>query len=682
MQDTNDSSIKDDSYRILSPTAILGYGFPAASFDAAMALELDLIAVDAGSMDAGPYYLGTSSQYVGKAALERDLSFMVNGALQQNCPMVVGSAGFSGASPAMDEVVNIIKSTLKSAGVDEAKLAVIKSDIAPQALLTSADKLEALGKMPELEPAMLEKSALVGQMGMEPIIAALEAGAQFVVCGRAYDPAVFAADPVRKRFPIGAALHAGKILECGAIACEPGSGSDCLVAELYADGRAEFFAPNENRKATIKSISAHTLYEKSRPDIFYLPGGMLDIRATEFYAVDEHKAGFKGSQFIPMPYSIKIEGSASMGTRCLSVAFAKTDDLDEEGVIIYGVNGIEENPPPEGVHEIGILCEVKGNNQQQTKDAVAFLRSTLLHFGYDGRISTAGNLAFPFSPSDFIFGNSSDGFTGFFISGTRDPIFQKNIEQSFESVLDALHNQHPKLAANCNIEFHIGTKDKPLLLIENQADNLDKAIQANAATMQNLASSLDTEKPIYKGVDGGTAYHWSVHHLLKEEKVIEKLFPIDVLQLKQNDWVSIDTLSADYSQQFQDTQTLPTLNTEPAPLPAQNTALKLNNSATLQELANVVRSKNAGINELTFDMLFKSEESYQAALRSGVFSREAIAQLFQLQHEEVIGTYRYDPVRAIKFTLIRPLVSGAKGERDVFGAQQHARLLGLQIPIE
>ena len=30
----------------------------------------------------------------------------------------------------------------------------------------------------------------------------------------------------------------------------------------------------------------------------------------------------------------------------------------------------------------------------------AFARATLLHLGYPGRRSTAGNLAFPYSPSD------------------------------------------------------------------------------------------------------------------------------------------------------------------------------------------------------------------------------------------------------------------------------------------
>lgn len=678
----NEANNIDDAklYRILSPTAILGYGFPEASFKKAMEMELDLIAVDAGSMDAGPYYLGSASQYVGRAALERDLSFMVNGALQQNCPMIVGSAGFSGASPAMDEVVEIIKTQLKNAGVDSVRLAVIKSDIEPSTVQPVLDKLEALGRMPELDEDVLEKSKMVGQMGMEPIISALAAGAQFIVCGRAYDPAVFAADPIRKGFPIGPALHASKILECGAIACEPGSGSDCLVAELYLDGRAEFIPPNENRSATIKSISAHTLYEKSRPDIFHLPGGVLDIRETRFYESDGHKAGFSGSRFIPMPYSIKIEGSVAVGMRSLSLGFAKTASIDSDGILIYGKNGIEENSAPDPLEEIGILCEVKGGNRQQTKDALAFIRSTLLHFGYEGRLATAGNLAFPFSPSDFIFANGDEGFTGIFFAGTRDPVFQKKMQESFTKVLEALENQHPLLAQNCQVAFYIGNKEKPLLLIENLAEDSATSLAENKLQLQNIEGELDSEKPVYRGIEGGLCYQWSVHHLLHDKETIKKMFPIEIFQLRGEDWEAVESLQADYSDSFQLEVKPEELVIEIKEQLSEEIAPSAQSYSPLQELVTVVRSKNAGVNELTFDVLFKNEEAYQSALRSGVFSRKSIAQLFQVETEEVLGSYAYDPVRAIKFTLIRPLVSGSLGERDVFGAQQHTRLLGLQIP--
>ena len=668
-------------YRILSPTAILGYGFPEASFNKAMGLDIDLIAVDAGSMDAGPYHLGSGAQYVGRAALQRDLTLIVQGALQQQCPLVVGSAGFSGASPALDEVLEIIQAILQQADADETKLAVIDSDIPASLIEPILPQLEALGRMPALTAEELSKSRMVGQMGIEPIIAALDAGAQFVVCGRAYDPAVFAADPVRKGYPIGPALHAAKILECGAIACEPGSGSDCLIAELYLDGRAEFFAPNQDRRASLNSIAAHTLYEKSRPDIFHLPGGVLDIRQTRFYEVDEHKAGFSGSIFHPMPYSIKIEGSMPSGYRCLSIAFAKSSDIDEEGVLVYGKNGVEANPPSGALQEVGILCEVKGRDKQQTKDTLAFVRSSLLHYGYPGRLSTAGNLAFPFSPSDFVLPDGEEGFCAVFVVGSRDPFFQQNLQQCLQMVRKTLKNQHPQLAQNTRVEFYLADKDKPLMIIESLAAQPEEASRANRRCLQDITATLDSDKPLYSVIEAGITYQWSVHHLLKDADIIRGLFPIKIFQLLGNSWRLVEQIRSRYEQQFQVEEAAGELFFErDADLPGP-AAVQAEQSTALSELVSVVRSKNAGINELTFDILFKTENAYQLALASGLFSRQSLASLFEIPASDVLGSYTYEPVKAIKFTLARPLVSGTQGERDVFGAQQHSRLLSLQIPL-
>ena len=70
---------------------------------------------------------------------------------------------------------------------------------------------------------------------------------------------------------------------------------------------------------------------------------------------------------------------------------------------IYGKNGVmEELEPVKTVtgHELGLIIEGVGRNQAEADSVCSIARSTLLHYGYPGRISTAGNLAFPFSPSD------------------------------------------------------------------------------------------------------------------------------------------------------------------------------------------------------------------------------------------------------------------------------------------
>ena len=76
-----------------------------------------MIAVDAGSVDAGPYYLGSGEAYMGEHAIRRDLQLLVEGAINQNCPLIIGSAGFSGSAPGLRSVVEIVKSILTEAGV-------------------------------------------------------------------------------------------------------------------------------------------------------------------------------------------------------------------------------------------------------------------------------------------------------------------------------------------------------------------------------------------------------------------------------------------------------------------------------------------------------------------------------------------------------------------------------------
>jgi len=104
-------------------------------------------------------------------------------------------------------------------------------------------------------------------------------------------------------------------------------------------------------------------------------------------------------------------------------------------------------------------------------------------------------------------------------------------------------------------------------------------------------------------------------------------------------------------------------------------------SKPLKDMARVIRSKNAKVNKMTYDIFFNSQEDYQLALRSNAFTREAVARTLGISVADVIGSYRADNCQAIKISTYRQLISGSPGERDVFGAQQHLPLLLLEIPI-
>ena len=99
----------------------------------------------------------------------------------------------------------------------------------------------------------------------------------------------------------------------------------------------------------------------------------------------------------------------------------------------------------------------------------------------------------------------------------------------------------------------------------------------------------------------------------------------------------------------------------------------------LTDLARVIRSKNAGPFELTFDIIFKDRESYEYARESGVFSRELFAEIYRVPLESVLNFCFFDPANAIKETIARSISSGTTGDSDVYGAQQHAPLLEIEV---
>ena len=420
-----------EEFRILSTTAILGYGFPKESFDEGMKRKPDLIAVDVGSTDPGPFYLGEGVSFTDRGAVKRDLEIMICAGVKENIPVVIGTAGGSGAKPHLEWCADIIREIAKEHDL-HFKMAMIHADMDKEEMkkALTEGKISPLEPAPQLTVEDIDATTnIVGQMGIEPIMKALDSGVQVVLAGRAYDPTVFAAPAIRKGYDKGLAIHLGKILECASICAVPGSGSDCMFGYLGEDYfRVEPLS--SVRKCTTLSVAAHTLYEKTNPYILPGPGGHLDLAETTFEQDSENTVKVKGTRYVTAPkYTIKLEGAKCIGYRTVSVAgtrdpimISKIDDI-VEGVrarvadnyrdkgykynlnfTIYGKNGVMGDLEPvkdAHPHELGIVIEVVADTQEQADTICASARSTMLHYGYEGRRATAGNLAFPFSPSDF-----------------------------------------------------------------------------------------------------------------------------------------------------------------------------------------------------------------------------------------------------------------------------------------
>lgn len=420
------------SLRVYAPLGMLGYGFPEASLRAALDQRPNVFAMDAGSTDPGPYYLGSGRSYTSREMVRRDLSLLLPAARRLGVPLIIGSAGGAGGSPHVAWTVEIVREVASAHGLTF-RMAVIEAEIPRETLL---DALRA-GRIHDFEVGrdlteedLLACTRIVGQMGVEPVIEALRSGAEVIVAGRAFDAALAAALPMIEGIDPGLALHMGKIVECGSLVALPRT-SDGVIAHMERESFVIEPADPEKR-STVELVAAHTLYEKSDPYRLAMPGGVIDLHGSRFEQETDRSVRVRGSRFVPSEgYRIKLEGSAITGYRSICIAGARDPILirqfdevieratakvraDLDGRIdsvdyqlryrLYGRDGVMgplEPTPGEAPLELGIVMEVVARTQEIADTVGALLRSATLHIGYTGRVATAGNLAFPFSPAEF-----------------------------------------------------------------------------------------------------------------------------------------------------------------------------------------------------------------------------------------------------------------------------------------
>ena len=102
----------------------------------------------------------------------------------------------------------------------------------------------------------------------------------------------------------------------------------------------------------------------------------------------------------------------------------------------------------------------------------------------------------------------------------------------------------------------------------------------------------------------------------------------------------------------------------------------------LVDLAKTIRSKNAGTDRITFDIIFRDPANYEMVKKSGVLNKKFVSELYGAPESRIADFVEFDPGYAIKFTINRLKPSGSFGEGDVFGCQQYPPLLDIEIPVE
>ena len=107
----------------------------------------------------------------------------------------------------------------------------------------------------------------------------------------------------------------------------------------------------------------------------------------------------------------------------------------------------------------------------------------------------------------------------------------------------------------------------------------------------------------------------------------------------------------------------------------------MNTRKKLSDLAKTIRSKNAGTDKITFDVIFREKATYDMVRRSGALSRESVCEILGIDPARLTDFVEYDPGYAIKFTILRVRPSGSAGDGDIFGAQQYAPFLDVEVDI-
>ena len=420
-----------DELKILTPVGMLGYGIPAEHFWLGVDRGVDAVVADSGSTDPGPYLLGLGASLVPRDAYLRDLSLMVRACAERKVKVFVSSAGGPGINRHVDEMVDMVGEIAAGLGA-RFKVATIAAEVDRRLLRQRLEsgRVTECGPSGPLTPEAVDASThIVAQMGAEPFARVLDEqpDVDIVISGRSYDPAPYAGICSRRGIDPGVYWHMGKIVECGANCAEPKG--RVILATVRRDS-FDLEPMNPAERCTPASVAAHTLYEKSRPDLLPGPGGVLDLAGSRYEALDDRRVRVSGSVFHPSPqYKVKLEGASIVGHRTIFIGGIRDPVLiGQLDSFLAGVRKRTEAAHPalasgkaklhfhvygrDAVmgpleplrhlvpHEVGILGEVTAATQDEATAICSTARIAVLHMPYPGQLATSGNFALPLSPME------------------------------------------------------------------------------------------------------------------------------------------------------------------------------------------------------------------------------------------------------------------------------------------
>ncbi|MEM6407379.1 MAG: acyclic terpene utilization AtuA family protein [Pseudomonadota bacterium] len=410
--------------KVLIPSGALGLKYDRAALANGLAEGPDIIAIDGGSTDSGPSYLGRGISKYSRASTKAEWRDLMVARAEIGVPLLIGTAGTCGADPAVDWLLEITKELAAELG-QSLKIAVLHSEQPPARVSAALASGKVTPLAPELQinaDVIADCRHIVALAGAEQIQAALETGADIVIAGRTTDTAVIAALPLARGCDAGGAWHGAKIGECGALATTNPNAGTILIA---FDAEGFTVTPMAAQgSATPRSVSAHMLYENSNPFVLYEPGGHLDVHAAR-YEAQGRSCRVTGSQWVPSEdYTVKLEGARCVGFQTISLTLVRdpryvarveewlelirADILapvqDNDFVVEFRLVGqsatlgeLDQHKIAPG--EIGVLTIVTAQDQARATEIAKLLNPALLHYPLT-KDEPMPTFAFPFSPNE------------------------------------------------------------------------------------------------------------------------------------------------------------------------------------------------------------------------------------------------------------------------------------------
>lgn len=311
--------------RFLCPNGHLGFApIKTGSFYLGVDTRPDFILADSGSDDIGPGPLGSDTSTSPLEWQRHDLEHMLLASRKLNVPMLIGSAGDTGANSRVDRYVGIIQELARKHGLKKFKIGCFYSEVGKAYLLnrirSGSPVLGLDGRPPLTEEELDATDRIVAMAGVHPYIKLLDMGADVIIGGRSSDCAIFAAPAIRAGFPESLAYYLGKVLECASFCAEPYAGKETVIGEISMDD-VKVTAMHPNQRCTVASVAGHAMYERSNPYDEFVAGGRLDMSECRYEQVDSKTTRITGARFVPADeFRVKLEGSGKVGERYIGIA--------------------------------------------------------------------------------------------------------------------------------------------------------------------------------------------------------------------------------------------------------------------------------------------------------------------------------------------------------------------------